>query len=290
MHLDTPAVLALFLPAKLWYTLKIKLNFLSERRGGISAVHRPPFDADWEETMSVTSPYFEVYPVLRHDCDLYGRIRPSAVLRYTQQVATVHAEKMGLGDDYYAQNHVAFLLAKQALEFTRVPMADELLTYITYPEGCKRATYKRVTVITDAQGREVACLDSRWVLVDLDTRRILRRPPEGMNARWLEQVDRTLDLTIPKAAALQSAGTRRAEYSLCDVNGHMNNTVYVDLACDLLEPEALAEAPLRRVVVSYHREIPYLASAELLYGPAENGLYVTGVRDGLTAFEAYCGF
>ncbi|MBQ8647368.1 MAG: acyl-ACP thioesterase, partial [Oscillospiraceae bacterium] len=178
--------------------------------------------------MSAAIPYSEIYPVLRHDCDLYRRMKPSAMLRYTQQIATIHAEKLGLDEAYYEKNHVAFLLAKQALQFTRIPTEDEVLTYTTYPEGCKRATYKRVTVITDAQGCEVACLDSRWVLVDTQTRRIVRRAPADMQVQWLENVERTLDLTIPKAAELQSAGLRRADYSLCDRNGHMNNTCYVD--------------------------------------------------------------
>ena len=240
--------------------------------------------------MSVAAPYTEVYTVYRHDCDMYRRMKPSAILRYTQQIATIHAEKLGLNDAYYDKANLAFLLAKQALEITRIPLADEQLTFTTYPEGSKRASYKRVTVITDQQGREVACLDSRWVLVDTQTRRIVRRTPEEMEVQWLENVDRTLDLTIPTAENLQSAGLRRAEYSLCDRNGHMNNTCYLDLACDLIDPELLAEKPLRRIVLSYHREIPYRESAELFYGEAEGGLYVTGTRDGLPAFEAYCGF
>lgn len=240
--------------------------------------------------MSAPVPYSEVYPVFRHDCDLYRRMKPSALLCYAQQIATIHAEKLGLGDAYYEEHQVAFLLAKQALEITRTPLADERLTYTTYPEGCRRATYKRVTVITDEQGREVACLDSRWVLVDTASRRIVRRQPESMQVQWMEQVERTLDLTISKADELQSAGLRCADYSLCDSNGHMNNTCYVDLACDLLDPHQLQSSALRRVVVSYHREVPYRQNVELLYGAAEQGLYVTGVRDGLPAFEAYCGF
>ena len=135
----------------------------------------------------------------------------------------------------------------------------------------------------------MACVDSRWILVDTETRRIVRRPPAGMDTLWLPEVERALDQSIPKAEVLQNGGLRRADYSLCDTNGHMNNTNYIDLACDLLEPAWLQQYGVRRVAVSYHREIPYGETVQLMHGMLENGLYVCGMRDGLPAFEAFCG-
>ena len=240
--------------------------------------------------MTVPNPYFEVYPVLQHDGDMYHRMKPSALLRYTQQIATTHAAKLGLDSAFYRDNHLAFLLAKQALEFTRIPEVDEVLTYTTYPEQSRRASYKRVTIVTDEQGREVACVDSRWILVDTDTRRIVRRPPAVMEGLWLPEVERTLDQIVPKAETLRDGGVRRADYSMCYTNGQMNNTNYIDLACDLIDPQRLKAGGVRRVTVCYHREIPYGEMVALQIGNVQNGVYVCGTRDGLPAFEAYCGF
>lgn len=234
--------------------------------------------------------FSETFPLFRHEGDLKGRMKPGALLRYAQQIATDQGNRIGLTNEFYRENHLAYLLARQSLEFTRIPLVDEVLTYTTVPERSRRACNKRLTLVTDAQGREVACVDSRWILVDIDTRRIVRRPPASLDDFWNESVERALSQRIPKAQALQSAGLRRADYSLCDLNGHLNNTCYVDLACDLLPQQPVLERGVGRVAVVYHREVPFGESLELLYGPAEEGAYVCGMRGGLPAFEAWCGF
>lgn len=240
--------------------------------------------------MSAYPNFSETFPLFRHEGDLKGRMKPGALLRYAQQIATDQGNRIGLDREFYRKNHLAYLLAKQSLEFTRIPLVDENLTYTTVPERSRRACNKRLTLVTDEQGREVACVDSRWILVDTDTRRIVRRPPASLDGFWNESVDRELSQRIPKAEALQSAGLRRADYSLCDLNGHLNNTCYVDLACDLLPQSQVAAQGVRRVAIVYHREVPFGEYLELNYGQAEDGTYVCGIRNGLPAFEAWCGF
>ena len=44
------------------------------------------------------------------------------------------------------------------------------------PERCKRAVNKRITHFYDADGAEVATMDSRWVLIDTEKRVELRHP------------------------------------------------------------------------------------------------------------------
>ena len=71
--------------------------------------------------------------------------RAGALLRYAQQVATAHAEAVGLDDALYRKTHTAYVLAKLALHVTRLPRVDEELTLVTQPERCKRAVNKRIT-------------------------------------------------------------------------------------------------------------------------------------------------
>ena len=80
---------------------------------------------------------------------------------------------------------------------------------------------------------------------------------------------------------------RWASYSLCDLNGHINNAYYLDLACDALPPEVLQAGPVTFAAVNYHREIPMGDTVELLYAPSEEGWYVQGRHDGRTSFECY---
>lgn len=96
--------------------------------------------------------YTEKFTVYRHDGDHLGNVKPGALLRYAQQIATTHAEAAGLTDEVYTATRTAFVLAKLALHIDRTPRVDEELTLVTQPECCKRAVNKRITHFTMPTG------------------------------------------------------------------------------------------------------------------------------------------
>ena len=237
--------------------------------------------------------YTQAYTIYRHDGDHRGLVKPGALLRYAQQIATMHAEAVGLTDEVYAATHTAFVLAKLALHVTRTPKVDEELTLITQPESCKRAVNKRVTRFLDAAGQEIAVIDSRWVLIDTEKRMILRKHPEPFQDQWAEDVPFTLPMKMQKPSAEQCApaGCFTADYSRCDMNGHMNNTRYADLICDALPWEVWDKGEVRDLLIFYHREIPRGESFALNRAQTgTNRWYFNGEREGQSAFEAEITF
>ncbi|HIX94459.1 MAG TPA: acyl-ACP thioesterase [Candidatus Gemmiger excrementipullorum] len=237
--------------------------------------------------------YTQTYTICRHDGDHHGNAKPGALLRYGQQIATMHAEAAGLNDELYAATHTAYVLAKLALHIDRTPRVDETLTVTTRPERCKRAVNKRITFFNDAAGRQVAVLDSRWVLIDTDKRLILRKHPEAFNDCWAEDVPFELPMKMVKAVPedCTPAGEYTATYSRCDMNGHMNNTRYVDILCDALPWNVWDEGEVRDLKVYYHREVPRGASFALLQAQTgEKQYYFCGQREEKAAFEASITF
>ena len=237
--------------------------------------------------------YTQTYTICRHDGDHHGNAKPGALLRYGQQIATMHAEAAGLNDELYAATHTAYVLAKLALHIDRTPRVDETLTVTTRPERCKRAVNKRVTFFYDAAGQQVAVLDSRWVLIDTDKRLILRKHPEAFNDCWAEDVPFELPMKMVKAAPedCAPAGEYTATYSRCDMNGHMNNTRYVDILCDALPWNVWDEGEVRDLKVYYHREVPRGASFALLQAQTgEKQYYFCGQREEKASFEASITF
>ncbi len=239
--------------------------------------------------MAETQFYTEKFRVMDCDCDMNHRLTPGAFLRMAQQISTDQCDSIGMNDDFYRENHAVFLLAKLALQVDRMPRGGEVLTLVTMPEQCKRAVFRRVTEARDEQGGRVALLDSRWVLVDTGTRRILRRPPQAFEiGDFKDEVPFTLDVTIRKPDETAPAGRVTATYSRCDTNGHMNNTRYADAAADALPLEVFRTGAVKSLVISYHNELPAGQSASLVRGRTESGgWYVAGQReDGRPCFEA----
>lgn len=233
--------------------------------------------------------YAEQFKVYRHDGDHRGNLKPAALLRYAQQIATEHAALRGLTDEVYTQTHTAFVLAKLAVHFDRVPRVDEVLTLVTQPENLKRAVNKRITRVLDAEGRQAALVDSRWVLIDTEKRVILRKHPPQFAAPWAEDVPAELPMKMQKAAPQDCTpvGEYTAEYSRCDMNGHLNNTRYLDILCDALPWPLLDTATVRDLLIFYHKEVPRGQSFTLRQaktGPDQ--WYFAGDREGKCCFEA----
>ncbi len=233
--------------------------------------------------------YAEPFKVYRHDGDAFGRLKPAALLRYAQQVAMQNAWNAGLTDAVYEKTHTAYVLAKLALRFARQPRVDETLTLLTQPEKAFHAVNKRVTRVYDESGAEVALMDSRWVVIDTEKRAILRVHPPHFEDAWADKVDAELPMKMQRFAPedCEPVGERTAVYSCCDLNGHLNNTRYVDMLFDALPLESLRGHTVRELLIFYHKEVP-LGESFALYRKrtGEDTWYFLGQREGHACFEA----
>ncbi len=241
--------------------------------------------------MQYRSSYTEQIILREDDTDYRGLMKPSALLRYAEQAATAHSEALGRGDGFYQERQLVYLLGKQALQFFAVPHKRAVLTAVTIPEKNRRGANKRITLFYDPSGKEVARVDARWILVDTASGKIVRRLPEGLDDSWNDEVECELPQLVHKPAQLAPAGTARAAYSLCDVNRHINNAAYLDIACDALPLEVMEQGPVVYAAVKYHRQVLLGQQMELCCGQTADeagpGWYIAGRREGRTSFELF---
>lgn len=235
--------------------------------------------------------YVENITVMNADGDFSGRMKPSAFLRYMEQAAMDHARAFGMDDKFFREHGVSLLVGKQALKFERVPFRGEKLTLTTRAECCRRGSIKRITTVTDADGVQIATADCRWIMVSLAEGHILRQPPWTVEGFWNDSVEEELPLRLHKCKeGLIRAGEWTAHYSLCDLNGHINNAFYLDIACDALPLDVVRKGPVTFSSINYHREVPLGEKMEVFYSPSEQGWYLIGKHNGQTSFECYLEF
>ena len=232
--------------------------------------------------------YTETMTVMNADADFRSLLKPSALLRYVEQVSADHARTFGMTDQFFKDHGVAFLVGKQALKFDRVPQRAEKLTLLTRAEASRRGSVKRITTVTDAEGKQVAMVDCRWIVVSLAENRILREPGGTVDGFWNETVEGELPLQLHKCReGLASAGEWTVHYSQCDLNGHLNNAFYLDLVCDALPLDVVRKGPVTFASINYHREVPMGETVEVFYAPSAEGWYIIGKHNGQTSFESY---
>lgn len=218
-------------------------------------------------------------------CDRQGEARLSYLLAMAQQISMEHCDSAGVGGQFFCDRGMAFLLAKLRLEIPRVPLGGETLSLLTKPNLPIRAQYRRLTDFFDDSGALCCHMDSRWVLVDMASRRMLRRMPDGIDLPFLDGEEmEDFRPSPPRNLTLREEVTVRC--SMLDINNHMNNTVYGDIITNLLEHRLMAGERIRSVEIFYHREALHGDTLSLWCGEDGSRFFIRASVGEVCCFEA----
>lgn len=174
------------------------------------------------------------YIVDSRDSDMFGYLRTSSLLGFMQDVATDHAINLGVSRDILMDRYGAFwMMVRMWFSLRRPIRAFESITIRTWHRGDKGASVHRDFDIL-ADGQLIGEAVTNWIIAGLDDRRILKPASvrEFVTSARPEKIKKIKPgkIVLPENMALY--GTRTVHYSDADINGHMNNTRYADIACD----------------------------------------------------------
>lgn len=222
------------------------------------------------------------------NCDMQGRWRPSAILEAMQELAGTHAELLGCGRNHLLRDNIVWVISRAEIAMQRYPGVAERITVETFPMAGRHGFFPRYYVFRGADGRELGCAGTLWVLLDCAERRMV--VSETVAATLPDNTDLVPPLPLPRKVQ-QPAGqehrfTRMPAYTDLDVNGHVNNTRYADWLCDALGTDVLREKCLRRLHINYIAEIRPEQEMELRLVQGGDGFYFSGCHAGKQHFEA----
>ena len=166
--------------------------------------------------------------------DCFGRLKPSMLLFYAQEVAGQHCNELTLDWNTLAQKRLFWAVIRHRVQITRLPHTGETITVETWPMPTTRVAYPRAMAAYDDQGNELFRSISLWVLMDLDSRAMILPGKSGVA---VSGILRGTELAVPSSIlpkVLENSQKRTVTYSQLDRNGHMNNTRYLDWIDDLL--------------------------------------------------------
>ncbi len=209
-----------------------------------------------------TTAYNLRYKVLSSDVDPVRRLRLSRLFTLLQEAAIAHTEALGFGRKKTLDRGFLWVLALQEIQVSRLPFYDEQIILESVPGETMHTLYPRYSRILDDNGNELLNVSSIWTLIGEDDRTMAA--PErtgvlihGMDVEWKPAFPRT-----PKSASDDSPRSWTVPYSMTDLNGHLNNARYVDLAEDAM-PAVLRARRLKRIQAEYASEIRFGESMAL---------------------------
>ena len=178
--------------------------------------------------------YTQEFTVTDNTVDRYGRLKNSMILYFVQEVAGRHFDVISMDYDALAQRGMIWVILRQKVQITRLPLRGETIRVETWPMPTTRVAYPRSVVAYDEAGNECFRSISIWVLMDINTRNMILPGKSGIS---VVGTLRGNELPAPGSLVpkdLQSNRKRTVSFTDLDRNGHMNNTRYLDWIDDLL--------------------------------------------------------
>ena len=218
-------------------------------------------------------PYQHDYLITDAHVDCFGRLKPSMLLFFCQDVAGHHCLQLGTDYDTLAQKNLFWAIVRQKVQITRLPMSGESIHVKTWPMPTTRTCFPRSTVAYDRHGQELFRSIGLWVLMDCTSRAMILPGKSGVTVQGLLTGN---ELMTPGPLARKDFGnirTRRVGYCDLDRNSHMNNTRYLEWTDDLLPSSFHRDHTPREFTVCYHSEAREGDELHISWQVDENGLF-----------------
>lgn len=234
------------------------------------------------------------YRVTVADADFTKKMKLSAAFNYFQEIAGLHSQNLGIGFDEIQEKHnAAWVLVKMRVDIARYPVWDEEITVETWPQYPKKYEFDRDYLIKDMGGNIIARAVSVWAIIDINSREI--KKAETIAVDYPEFITtRAIECRLGKlkpAGELEMVYERHIGCSDIDMNGHINNSKYVDFIMDCFSLEDLKKYRAQSIQVCYLNEA-FAGDTIGLYKCTDNSnekkIFVEGInlKDKRTIFTA----
>ncbi len=237
------------------------------------------------------------YYVGAGEIDSFNLCRPSSLLMFLQDAATSHSSLIGMGREVIITKcNAVWILARLWYKLNKPIRGFDTVEIKTWNRGLKGAMwYRDFSLIVN--GEEVGQASTVWVLADINTHRIKR--PYGLecidseSALILPEYEITLG-KIPQPQHISEAFCKTIRYSDLDINVHLNNTKYADIACDAVNYEKAENKFVSEIQINYLHECRVNDEILVRHGTLSSmQKYVCGVNntaDNCICFEAILSF
>ncbi len=199
-----------------------------------------------------------------------GRVKPSALQRYFQQIALEDVAEQGASYQNMRRHSMVFVITKLRMDFYKPVCSGDQLILRTYPYKVEGVTFFRAFELWN--GEELVCnADSRWVLINYQKRTILR--PSDLPYEIKASAPRSVLAAIPRRVSqtdVEQTVMRKVLLTELDENRHLNNCYYSDYLLDHA-PINVCETPVKSMCILFDHEAYLGDGIELRYQKTSEG-------------------
>ena len=166
--------------------------------------------------------------VLPSMCDHTAGMSIAAVLNEYMDIATLHAEELGVGADALARDSMFWLTVKTRVKVLRLPRMMETVTVRTWPEHRNGTRYNRYYSMEKA-GEILSEGMTEWSVINTSTGRLVKDLalyPEHVIEDHPAPCSEPFEKFSKDVSDTEHLGEYTVRSTDIDLGGHMNNVAY----------------------------------------------------------------
>ena len=202
--------------------------------------------------------YIQKLTIPCYDTDPSWRLKPASFMNLAQEAAGIHAISLGFGYDDLIASRTAWILSRMHIRFVDAPKWRDEVTLMTWHKGADRLFFLRDFRLTDSEGKDRVLATTSWLVLNLDTRRLVRDPKlmeDGTVCSENVMEAPCGKVQMPKDVPAELVMEHHVAYSDVDMNAHANNAMYMHWAMDAVDYALASEKPVREVKINFNHEI-----------------------------------
>ena len=188
-----------------------------------------------------------------------NKVTNKAILSYLEDIGGIHSNIAGYGVLDIPKTHLTWVLLEWKLQVIKRPNYCEKIKIKTWSKQAIKCYACRDFEILNEQGETIAKAISKWILVNVEKGKIVKVEDDVLS-HYEPEVDKTVfenedfeKLKEPENYQLETEyKVKRADI---DVNDHMHNLNYLELANEALPEEVYRGDEFSNIRITYKKEI-----------------------------------
>lgn len=212
------------------------------------------------------------------DVNLNRELMNTSLLKHLEDVAGMHSEIAGSGYTDIERTRKTWVLLAWKVEVKKRPLMNDNLKVKTWSRCIEKIYAYRDFEVRNQYDELVAIASSKWLYIDIDLAKFIKIPEEVILSYKQEpfQVFEEKDLGRLKEPITEIINKIdfKITRNMIDVNMHLHNTYYLDIAKEVLPEEMALKNEFNNFEIMYKKEIKLGENVKAIYAKEDEFNYV----------------
>lgn len=203
-----------------------------------------------------------------------NKLTNKSILSFLEDSAGMHSDSVGFGINDIKDINCTWVLLNWKVRIFSRPNYGSKITIETWGRNSTLAYTFRDFKMYDEDYNLVAIASSKWVLLDATTMSLKKLTPDVMDRYQIEDIkvfeNETEIGKLPIPNEFLNTFTYTVQRRDIDINKHVHNSVYLDLAYEFLPEEAFENDNFNNYEIMYKKEIKYGETVHIHYSYINN--------------------